>query len=129
MNLKNGIKNRTSCYFYDLINIKDLDPDNILLDQKSYQNISIYSISKKTSYGAKPLRIIFDKVDGFIREYVKTKYLTLFSSEKFESIFNRIRYLLRSKSTILHIVSHNYAKIGIDLNDDTSGNNIEYSSN
>ena len=31
------------------------------------KNISVYNISCKTLIGAKPLRIWFDKVDGFVR--------------------------------------------------------------
>ena len=50
-----------------LTQINDVDFDNILLDQKSYKNILVHSISDKTSIGAKPLRIRFDKVYGFIR--------------------------------------------------------------
>ena len=38
------------------------------------------------------LCIIFDKVDGYIRKYDKTKYLSLFHpGEKHERIFERIR--------------------------------------
>ena len=38
------------------------------------------------------LCIIFDKVDGYIRKYDETKYLSLFhSGEKHERIFERIR--------------------------------------
>ena len=39
---------------------------DILLDEKLYENIWIYDISYKTSAGARPLRIRFDKIDGFI---------------------------------------------------------------
>ena len=43
---------------------------------------------------AKPLCIRFDKIDGFIRVYDRTRYLVLFGSEKYDSIYNRIRYLI-----------------------------------
>ena len=50
--------------------------------KKSYEtceNILIYNISYKTSTGPKPLRISFNKIDGFVRVLdVKTKYLVLF---------------------------------------------------
>ena len=46
------IKNRISYYFGD-INIIDLDHDNILLDEKSYENNSIYDVACKTLDGAK----------------------------------------------------------------------------
>ena len=48
----------------------------------------------KLHTGAKPLHIIFDKVDGYIKKYDRTKYLALFhSDEKYERIFDRIKYL------------------------------------
>ena len=49
------------------IEIQDFDFDNILLDEKSYENILVYDISYKTLICAKPLRIRFHNVDGFIR--------------------------------------------------------------
>ena len=65
--LKKGcIKNRTYCYFDDIIKLEDFDIDNILIDEKSHKNILIYDISYKTLIGSKPLRIRFNKIDGFI---------------------------------------------------------------
>ena len=49
--------------------VEDFDIDNILIDKKSHENILIYGISYKTLIGSKPLRIRFDKIDGFIRIY------------------------------------------------------------
>ena len=68
---KVGIKSRTCYYFDDIIKIEDLVFDSILLDKKSNENILIYDDLYKTLIGAKLLRIIFDKVDGFIRDYVE----------------------------------------------------------
>ena len=61
---------------------------------------------------------MFDEVYGFIRDYNGLKYLALFGSEKYHAIFNGIRYLIRLKSSISCIASHNYAKIKIDSDDD-----------
>ena len=63
---------------------------------------------------ANPLRIRFDEIYGFIRVYDGTRYLILFGSEKYDSIYNRIRYLISAKSGITYITSHNYAKIKVD---------------
>ena len=49
----------------------------------------------KTLIDPKPLRFRFNKIDGFIRIYDETRYLTLFGSEKYDPIYNRIRYLIR----------------------------------
>ena len=72
------IKNRTYYYFDDIIKLEDFDFNNILTDEKSHKNILIYGISYKTLIVSKPLRIRLDKIDGFIRIYNTTKYLTFF---------------------------------------------------
>ena len=43
------IKNRTCCYFDNIIKIEDLDLDNVLIVEKLYENILVYNISYKTS--------------------------------------------------------------------------------
>ena len=84
------IKNRMCYYFDDIIKLENFD-FNILIDEKSYENILIYNISYKTLIGSKPLRIRFDKIDGFIRIYDGSKYLVLLGPEKYDAIYNRIR--------------------------------------
>ena len=76
------IKNRTCYYFDDIIKLNICFFDNILIDEKSQENILIYNISHKTLIGPKPLRIRFDKVNGFIRIYDGTMYLVLFGPGK-----------------------------------------------
>ena len=39
-----SIKNHTYYFFDYIINIKNSDPDNIKIEEKSYQNIFIYYI-------------------------------------------------------------------------------------
>ena len=87
------------------------------MDGKSYKNILVYDISYKTLIGAKPLRIRFNKVDRFISIYDGTTYLVLFAGEKYDFIYNRIRYLIGVNSGITYVFSHNYAKIKIDSPD------------
>ena len=73
------IKNCTCYYFDNIIRLWDTDIEfsDILLDERlyeeKYENILIYNISYKTSKGAKPLRIRFDKIDGFIKIHDKIK--------------------------------------------------------
>ena len=74
--------------FLCIIKTEDFDFDNILLDEKSYENILNYEISYKTLIGSKPLRVRFDKVHGFIRVYDGARYLVLFSSEKHDAIYS-----------------------------------------
>ena len=117
MNLKNCIKNCTCYYFDEIIKIEGFDFDNILLDERSYKNILIYGILCKNLIGAKPLRIMFNKVDEFIRVYDGTRYLVLFGPEKYDAIYNRIKYVISQKNGITFVFSHNYAKIKIDSYD------------
>ena len=54
-----NIKNRV-CYCFDItININNLDLDNILLGEKTHENIIIDNVAFQTLYGAKPLNITF----------------------------------------------------------------------
>ena len=77
----------------------------------------IYDISYKTLIGSKPLRIRFDKIDGFIRIYDGTRYLTLFDSEKYDTVYNKIRYLVSLKSGSTYIFSQCFMKIKVDSYD------------
>ena len=58
----------------------------------------------KTLIGTIPLRIKFDKIDRFIRIYDGARCLTLFGSEKYDGIYNRIRYLIRLKSKLILMI-------------------------
>ena len=98
-------------YFSDIIKLEDFDLDNILIDKKSYKNIMIYDISYKTLIDSKSLHIRFDQMGGFIRTYDGTRYLTLFGSEKYETIYERIRYLISLKSGIPHIFLTTFQKL------------------
>ena len=81
-----GIKN-CPCYFFDdIIKLEDFVFNNSLINENSYENILVYDISYKTLIGVKPLRIRFDKVNGFIRVYDGTK--------KMSTIFQSITMLL-----------------------------------
>ena len=49
---------------------------------------------------AKPLSARFDKTVGFIRVFDGTRYLELFGSKKYDSIYSKIRYLTSVKNDI-----------------------------
>ena len=61
--------NHTYYFFDDIINIKDLDPNNIKIDEKSYKNILIYYIGYVTikkdlkNFSLNPLYLVFNKVN------------------------------------------------------------------
>ena len=79
------IKNRTHYFFADMINIKNLHPNKIKIDEKSYKNILIYYTGyvtvKNLSYvktdSVNPLYLITDKINGYFEEGNENKYLTL----------------------------------------------------
>ena len=110
-----NIKNPMHYYFNDIIKIEEFNLDDILIDEKSHENILVYKISYKTLIDDKPLRIRFDRIDGFIRVYDGTRYLVLLGSEKYDSLYNKIRYLI--KRSITYIISHNYVKSKVDSRD------------
>ena len=64
--------------------------------------------------GPKTWRIKIDKIDGLVRIYDGTRYLTVFGSEKYDTIYDRIRYLISLKSGITYVFSHYFAKIKVD---------------
>ena len=82
---KEIIKNRTYYFFNDMITTKNLDPNKIKIDEKSYKNILIYYIGYVTvndlsyakSSSVKPLYLIVDKINRCIEESNGKKYLTL----------------------------------------------------
>ena len=102
----NYFKNRTFYYFDYIIKIEDFDFYYILIDEKSCENILVYNISYKSSIGAKPLHISFNKVDKFIRVFNGTRYLILFGPEIYDAIINSIRYLIGVKSSITYVIGY-----------------------
>ena len=105
------IKNYTYYFFDDISNIKNFDPNNIIIDEKSYKNIIIYYIGYVTIKDSKylkinsvnPLYLIFNRVNGYFEEINKSRYLTLVSTKKskekikkYEEQWSKIRDLIRS---------------------------------
>ena len=104
----------------DITNFEDFDFGNMLLEDKSYENVLIYNVLNETLIGAKTLCIMFNKVDWFIRDYDGTKYLVLFALEKYNAIDDRIKYLIQLKKGITYVFSQNFAKSKVYSDDDLS---------
>ena len=98
-----------------MIKLEDFDLDNIIIDEKSHENILIYDVSYKILIDSKPLRITFNKINGFIKIYDGTKYLTLLGSQKYDTMI--IKYRRSLKSDIAYILYHYFAKIKVDSDD------------
>ena len=108
-------KNCVCYYFDDIINGTKINFSNILLDKKLYENILVFNISYKTPTGPKPLRVRFDKIDGFIIFLDgKIKRLILFDYGLFNKICDKIKYLISKKSGITNSINHNFGKIRIN---------------
>ena len=60
-----SIKNDTHYFFDDIINIKNIDPNKIKANEKSYKNILIYYIGnvvvKNRSYTINSVNLIINK--------------------------------------------------------------------
>ena len=85
------IKNQTYYFFNNIINIKNFDPNDIKIDEKSYKNIFIcyigYVSIKDSKYvktiDVSPLYFIFNKMNGCFEEINENNYLTLvFTNER-----------------------------------------------
>ena len=80
-----SIKNHTYYSSNDIISIKNIDPNNTIIDEKPCKNILIYYfgyvIIKDSKYvkinRVNALYIIVNKVRGYFEEINKSKYLTL----------------------------------------------------
>ena len=103
------MKNHTNFFFDDITSIKDVDPNNIKRDGKSYKNILIYYMAylaiKNLKYvkfnSVNPLHLLLNKVNGYFEEINENKYLTLVpinenKEKKYEELWIKIRDLIRS---------------------------------
>ena len=85
-----SIKNHPNYFFDDIINIKNFDPNNIKMDEKSYKNILIYNIAYVTTKDLKYMKInsvnllhlIFNKVNEYFEEINGNKYLMIVSTNE-----------------------------------------------
>ena len=109
------IRSRTYYFFNDIINIKEINPNNNKIDENSYKNILIYYIGYVMIKGLKyvkihsvnylyfPFYFIFNKVNEYFTEININKYSTLVSTneskeenKKCEELWSKIRDLIRS---------------------------------
>ena len=92
-----------------MINIKNLDPNKIKIDEKSYNNFLIYYTGYVTSNSVKPLYLILNEINGYTEESNGNKYLTLVSTDeskgtlrKSEELRRKMRECIRSIDNYLH---------------------------
>ena len=73
-----------------MINMKNLDPNKIKMDEKSYKNIYIYYVGYVTTNSVKPLYLIIHKIIGYIEESNGNKYLTLVSADERKDTLKKV---------------------------------------
>ena len=93
-----NIKNRTY-YFYDDINdLKDIEPNLLKNDKRSYRNIDIYCIEYITIkkivdyesiYSVNPLYLRINHASGYIEEKNGNKYLIFDSVDENKKVFKK----------------------------------------
>ena len=109
-----------------MINIKNFDPNNIKLDEKSYKKILINYIGYKTIkdskcikiYSVNRLYLIFNKVNGYFEKTNRNKYLTQVSTneskkkiKRYEELWSKPRDLIRSITKNSDYYNKKYMKI------------------
>ena len=65
--------------------------------------------------GSKPLRIWFDKIEGFIKIYDGIRYLVILDHSWFDEICDINKYLMSEKNSITDSINCNVARIRIDF--------------
>ena len=109
------IKNRTYYFYNDIINIKNIDPILLKIDQKSNKDIGIYNIGyitiKKINdceniYSVNPLYLLVNYANGYIDEKGVNKYVIFDSTDKnkellkkYNDVWNGIRDKIKELSS------------------------------
>ena len=79
-----NIKNRTYYFYNDMINSKNVEPNLLTIDRKSYKNIGIYNIGYiaiekiddcDNIYSVNPLYLLVNHASGYIEEKNENKWL------------------------------------------------------
>ena len=130
-----NIKNWTSFFFNDMINIKDFDPSLLKIDKESYKNIGIYNIGyitiKKIDNcedidSVNPLYLMIGEVIGHTKEKNGNKYLVFDSLDgnkevlkKYTELWNEIKNEIKTiNGGKVDEYDKDFMKIKFDTDDD-----------
>ena len=98
-----NIKNRTYCFYNDIIDLKNFDARLLKLDKKSYKDIGVYNfgyITKKKIDDCKnidsvnPLYLNITHVNGYIEEKGVNKYLVFDSTDENKELIENTMFLM-----------------------------------
>ena len=89
------LKNLTYHFFNDMINLKNFEPSNIKIDEKSFKNTLIYYIRYVTPNSVNPLYLIINQINGYIKENKRNgnKYLTLVLTDESKNTLKKYEEL------------------------------------
>ena len=120
------IKNRTLCFFSDIINIENVDPNSMKIDETSCKTILIYYIAYVTVKDLKYLimnsvnllYLTFNKVNSYFKENNGNKHLMLVPAtgnkekiKNYKELWIKTRDLIRSITKTLDDYDEKYIKI------------------
>ena len=128
------IKTKLTTFFDDISNLKNFDPNNTKIDEKSYKNILIYYIGYVTIKYSKYVKInainslylIFNRMNRYFEENnINNKYLTLVPTNEnkekikiYEELLIKNRDLIRSITKISDDYDEKYMKIKFNLDNE-----------
>ena len=119
------LKNRTYYFSDDIINIKNLDPDNTNINKKLYKNIFTYYVGYVTPSSVKHLCFIINNTNGYIEQSNENTYLTLIPTNEnkdalknYEEIWIKIKDFIRSANRSSNGYDENYLKNIVNSGDD-----------
>ena len=106
-----------------MINIKNFHSHLLAINKKLHKKIDIYNIGyiiiKKFSDGENINSVIIHSARGHFKEKNSEKYLILDSAEKCEEVWSGIRSEIKTLNDGKKLFyEKNYARIGIDTDDD-----------
>ena len=113
-------------YFFNEINIKNFDPNNTKIVEKSYKinftssigYVTIKNLEYVKINGANPLCPIFSKMNRYFEEINGNKYLTLVSTSESEENIKKIIDLIRSITENSDVYDEKYMKIKLISDDE-----------
>ena len=93
-----NIKNRTYYFYNDIIDLKDIEPNLLKVDKKSYKSIDMYYIGYITFkkivdyesiYTVNPLYLRINHTSGYIEEKNGNKYLSFDSVDENKEVLKK----------------------------------------
>ena len=129
-----NIKNRTYYFYKDIVNVKNIEPNLLKIDRKSYKNIGIYNIGyitiKKIDdceiiYSVNPLHMLVNHASGYIEEKNGNKYLIFDSTDenkellkKYNDVWNGIKNKIEAVTSGECDYEKDYMEIKFNSDDD-----------